>query len=214
VWTVAALAAGIVMIVATRIRSTDDSYPPTRFARGLSPSAITAQGPVWGATRGSPNNLAPAPRGVRLGALLTDLQVDIGRSELARAHARATSDLLDGVIGGGTLGAAIVAAVADSARSADDKMAALGEQALALVDLRSATVGAYLEAARLACAAGDTGFFDRHPSDPIADLARDQSVGASTIALLAAYDTLTKKMPRSAPTLLARTTDLLLTLTR
>lgn len=118
-------------------------------------------------TRGSADGVMDRARAVRVGALLTDIEVATLRGDTSRTAVLALASLVEGIPTG--------VAVATMLRmgGADDLAK---RQVMLLVDRSLANAGAYLEAARIATAAGDATFFDRAPADVLQGHDLDQLI--------------------------------------
>jgi hypothetical protein len=191
-----------------------DSYAPARFVAELSNTTRAAEGPVWSATRGTEDRHAENVIAVRAGALLTDLQLAATRHEPTAEKMRALLSLVANT----TAGRSIVAAygtLADSSVVSTAQLVPIGRDMMALFDERLCTVGAYLEAARIAAASGDTLFFDRIRAEPVLSvLRRDQSLDPAARGALQALDSLGRPGAHNAPAVLNATRELLRALTQ
>ena len=208
----AAAAAAAIAVFFLRPTSQSDAYPPSHFAAAIPSTATTAIGPVWGVTRGAADGVSDRARAVRVGALLTDIAFDAIRGDTSRAHILALATLLEGSLDKS-------AAAQYRALAAQTKMASrqrtdqLGRQALLAVDGPLARAGAYLEAARLATAAGDSSYFHRVSLDALTAIESDRRLDATTRTAIARVIKLLRDAPRNAATIGGAVSTLLLDLT-
>jgi hypothetical protein len=132
-------------------------YAPSDFAASVPAGATASLGPAWGELRGSGERVSDAVRAVRIGALLTDLEVDRRAGARVIEPAMAIASLLDQANGGSVVAASFRSVAADSVQTISPARAKeLGSRTLDLVDADRAAVGSYLEALRLATASGDS----------------------------------------------------------
>lgn len=139
---------------------------PPSYVALLAPEARGAglppawDGTPWRTTRGAGDPLTPEARAVRVGARLTDLELAAAARDTAsvRAVAAEVAALLDEVPGGAgaaagyrALGTSAAADGAALARTRRDAALVAGEEFVAL--------GMWIEAARVAAARRDAGFF-------------------------------------------------------
>ena len=193
----AAAAAAIAAVIVWRPRPSNE-YPPSSYAEALPRGARAPDDPVWGRTRGAGDGLQDRARAARIGALLTDLDVDAVRGDSTQQHAEALVRLIQGMLAGGTVAAQLPA---DSlAHLSRQTIASVGRQATMLAtDSAFVTAGAYLEAARIATTAGDVTFFDQRPPTALSALRRDQaSLDPPTKDALVAFDNVVQARPRDA----------------
>ncbi|MEP6622040.1 MAG: hypothetical protein ABJE47_22145 [bacterium] len=188
-----AAAIAAVTVISLSRASRSDGYPPGALATAVPSSAALPESPLWNITRGAAEQLSPRVQAVRIGVLLTDLELrTLRRDTVAREYA-SLSALLDGVRGADS----IASAMRHAPSAATDRQA-LGQKALEAVDLSLARAGAYLEAARLATGVGDTSFVDRFVVTGLAVAQRSPLLDdASRSALRQAAQALGKR-PRSA----------------
>lgn len=190
----AALAAGIAVMVAApalwwRARSAGETGEVTSYAALLAPEARAAglpagwDGTPWRVTRGAGDPLTPEARAVRIGARLTDLELEAAARDSAgvRVIAAEVAALLDEVAGAGAaastyraLGTSGVAGVAELARARRDATLVAGEEGVAL--------GMWLEAARVAAARRDAEFFQAEESRAVLGRVRGSGGAPAEIA--------------------------------
>lgn len=213
----AAAAAAAVAILVFRTGRTPEAYSPREFASAVSVGARAMDGPVWSATRGGTDGLSDQARAARVGALLTDLELDGIRGDTARirADASALATLLANAASGGFVATpfrelASAPAIVYSAQ----RVREIGRQAISVVDGPFADAGAYLEAARVAAAAHDISFFDRVPDSALSKLDGDQRLDTSTKSALATIRALTGTRSRDATAIHLAVDTLLRALTR
>jgi hypothetical protein len=189
-----AIAAVLVVAVAVPVFWTSQSRAlPTSdtVVAWLGPASPSTT-PPWRTLRGGGEQLSRAHRAVRVGALLTDLELRVAQGDTAAGTAALQiAALLEGFPAGSTAGDAFRtlaqkpdASTLRGARSAAEEMA--GAQAL--------RVGAWLEAARIAAGREDSTFFRRSTTARMLDetdrLSGDVSASRKLRALLASknYD--------------------------
>jgi hypothetical protein len=126
------------------------------FVAVLSPAAAASAGlaPEWSVSRGVSDSLSERGRAVRIGALLVEFERAAARRDStaprwADAIAALLADQPDGIEV-----AAIFAGGGDDARAPDAR-----HKLAPLVRAAPMAVGGWLQAARVASAAGDAGFF-------------------------------------------------------
>ena len=164
----------------------------------------TAHAPLysaWAVVQLPSTGMSKEALGIRVGALVTDLDVDAAHKDTtAKMHANALATTLTGVSGAD-------AAIA-SLREKGAMTPELRSQILGLVDERYAAAGAYLEAARISGLANDEGFFDRTKPAPLVAILKDKQDHAvqTTVTNL---ETFLSSTPKD-PVLIAATVDQLL----
>lgn len=129
---------------------------PISFVAVLSPAAATSVGlaPEWSVTRGVSDSLSERGRAVRIGSLLVEFERAAARRDsTAQRWADAIAALLTDQPDGVDV-AAIFAVGGDAARTPDAR-----HKLAPLVRAAPMAVGGWLQAARVAAAAGDAGFF-------------------------------------------------------
>jgi hypothetical protein len=165
---VSAAVAAVLIAVLTRTywqrEAARGQFAASVYAAAVPSSAALPPAPVWGSSRGSAAAQTDVGRWVRLGALVTDLEVALARHDTTSQRiADAFAANIEDLPGVGSLPSDIrtfAGATADSSRleEAVARAAALGDSAFVIA-------GAWLEAARLASASSDSGFFSLHPAD-------------------------------------------------
>jgi hypothetical protein len=222
--TAAAAAAAIVFLV-VRADRMGESYAPAVYARAIPAGASVSETNLWNVMRGgggaASDGIADAARAVRVGSLLTDLQIGALRGSSIRTPATDLATLIEGVPGGGAVAVTLrdltstsdsVVGMAAAPNPSRARVAEAGRFALALVDRRLANAGAYLEAARIALDGGDPGFFDRAPPTPLAELDSDPLLEASRRDAVRNLIALSHARPADPHALRAAVTGLLRTL--
>jgi hypothetical protein len=175
-----AAAAGLAAIILWKPR-----YAPADFAASISATAPATLGSAWGELRGSGERVSDAARAARVGALLTDLEVERRASRRVTEPALAIATLLDQAIGGSTVSASFRSLVSDSAPDVSpSRTVDLGKQTIDLVGRDRAIAGAYLEAMRLAAASGDSAFLS---AEVPSSLERVREMSASDAAISEAF---------------------------
>jgi hypothetical protein len=159
----AVIAAILAPAVLFRSRATSDR--PERFAALLaSQSQLAADwnGAPWTTTRGAAEPLTDSARGVRLGARLTDLALEVrGQDARGPRTARDIAALLDAVPGSAPV-ARVFRQIANpvSGAAERDSLLDLGEPLVATIAGRDLVdLGAWMEAARIAASRRDSAFF-------------------------------------------------------
>ncbi len=184
---VAAVLVGLALLPVLWSRSGGpDAEDPARFAAQLSPagSGLPAgwNPSPWGTTRGPGDPLTPEARAVRLGALLTDLEVVVKAQDTAAARVAARiGGLLEGVRGG-ALAAAPYRELSGRAGEPPERLAPLLEEgregvAAAVADVEYLELGAWAEAGRIAARRRDAEFFRSRVSRDALDGAAELTVG-------------------------------------
>ena len=167
---VAAIAAVLLAVVVLRVPRgggvTAVDGDLTEYGTKLPPGVALPATAIWGATRGSSEVVTESGRAVRLGALMTDLEVALQNHDSASAViAESMSTTLRDVPGLGV----IANGLRDSARvrgnARDAFLRRVAREGAGAVDQSLARAGAWLEAARLASGATDAAFFERYPAD-------------------------------------------------
>ena len=210
----AAAAAAIAAIIVWRPARPSNEYPPSSFAEAVPTGARAPDDPVWGRTRGAGDGIQDRARAARIGALLTDLDVDALRGDSTQQHAEALVRLIQGTLGGASVAAQLSPdSLAHLSRQTIERVRG---QATALIgDSAAVAAGAYLEAARIATGAGDVTFFDKRPPTPVSALMRDQtSLDPSAKDALVVFDSLAQTRPRDAARLSEAVQRLLRALTQ
>jgi hypothetical protein len=212
--TVVLAAATLMAVVLVRPGRLTGSYLPAELVAAV-PVAGSAPAAVWGATRGASPTMSPRARAVRVGARLADFEVEVRRGDTTKAAAREILELLDQVSGASSALAGLrsYTMVSGAALSASQRTA-LGRQAMELGGPTFAKVGTYLEAARLATAVGDVGFFDRFATETLSPVERDSRLDSSIRSSLQQLEVLVNARPRDAVAIHQAVTQLLLVLTR
>lgn len=147
----------------------------------------------WRALRGNGEQLSRDHRAVRIGALLTDLELRIARGDTsAGTSALQIAALLDGFPAGSTAGDAFRALAQTPNAAALHRARAAAEE---MAGARALRVGAWLEAARIAAGREDSRFFQRPSTARVIDesgkLSGERSISRNLRALLessAAHD--------------------------
>jgi len=178
--TTALLAAAAAAVVMIRTHLSDVEYAPAAYVAAISTSTIRPAASLIGANRGVENNPAGRTRAVRLGMLLTAVEVGVRTGNDVRRELAAISALLGTVAGANALAQTYESFEADSHSLADvDKRQLSGRSAMTLVGLLFARTGAYLESARVASEAGDESFFDHVSTDDLRAAATSNTIDAS-----------------------------------
>lgn len=212
-----AAAAAVIVAIALRTDAppTADAYAPWMYAASLPASAVLPASPAWGTSRGSGDAVALDKRAVRVGVLLTDLELEtrMGRSSATTALALAT--LLDGIPGTTASVTALreLAATKGSPLPAKERQA-VGRDILGAFDAKLTSAGAYLEAAGIAARSGDDAFFDRIPPVPLAGLAADPRLDPTSRAAARRAMTALSAHPRNHAEARAAVEELLRLLAR
>lgn len=164
-WVIPAAAAAAAAIVAVMAWGpTRRAYPPAAYAEVLPTTVKQSDGPVWGRTRGTGDGLTVRARAARIGAVLVDLEVDVARGDSTSTNALALVNLLNETTGGSLVSSRLTSLPTDSlAHLSRGLLAEIGRMAMDITDRDFADAGAYLEAARLATAVGNTTFFTSRP---------------------------------------------------
>jgi len=157
-YVVLAIACAIAVFMWQRVLHRPPPVPsdPVELVAVLSPAAAAtpALAPEWSATRGVSDSLTERGRAMRIGALLVELERSFVRGDSsAPALGDAIAALLADQPDGAEVGAQFAGGTADARRPS-------ARHALApLVRAAPMGVGGWLQAARVAAAAGDAGFF-------------------------------------------------------
>ena len=161
----AALAAAAVLVVLVLRRGpATEQYSPSMYAMAMPSTAHAADSPVWSVTRGGSADVSDRARAVRIGVLLTDLQLDALRGDSAKRHAATLASLIEARMGNGVHAAAAREFVDGSTMQlSSEQSKRIGAEALRAADSGLVSAGAWLEAARIASVIGDSDFFDRAP---------------------------------------------------
>jgi hypothetical protein len=168
-WSIAvvgALAAAVLLAVVLVPRKDDSAssseYAIAGFVSALPSNVALGDAPPWSVTRGG-SVVSPRARAARLGVLLVHLGIAQSKGTPDTAAAGRIAQL----VGELPTGAPVMLELQDyangSAMLTGDRLGQLGLEVLSMVDVTIADAGAYLEAARIASAAGDVGFFSKHP---------------------------------------------------
>lgn len=156
------------------------------------PSTIAAPTtPVWGNTRGGASVVSEAGRSVRMGALLTDLAIALSRGDpVSGSIAESMASYLGDVATAGSIANDLRDAARGASATRNQELHRLALQSVQFVDEPLARAGAWIEAARLASAAGDMEFFSQFPAEialkPL-DRPDIQAVQAEALKLLVAH---------------------------
>lgn len=165
---IAAVLAGIALApwLWTRLRpsAADD---PGRFVALLAarPAGLPAglEDSPWGSVRGADEPLTADARAVRLGALLVDLELAVQRGDTVAARVAAdVGVLLEAIPAAGPVSAMyrdIGQRAGGAPRDLEPLLTEAGSAAAKLADPDLVRLGAWVEAARVAAAAHDAGFF-------------------------------------------------------
>ncbi|MHB1313695.1 MAG: hypothetical protein ACYC3L_16875, partial [Gemmatimonadaceae bacterium] len=155
---VLAVACAIAVVAWQRVLHRPPPVPsdPVELVAVLSPvaAAMPALAPEWSATRGVSDSLTERGRAVRIGALLVELERSFVRGDSsAPVPGDAIAALLADQSDGAEVGALFAGGTADARRPE-------ARHALApLVRIAPMGIGGWLQAGRVAAAAGDAGFF-------------------------------------------------------
>jgi hypothetical protein len=182
-------------------------YPPAQYASAISSSANLRE-PVWSVTRGATGGTVEPARSVRVGALLTDLELDAKRGDTSKVHARELAALL-GNEGSGPVRLSLQGMAEQKSAITAQQVHLIGRQVLNLVDRPRANAGAYLEAARIAALSEDNKFFDQVLPGPLFALKSDSTLDASTKDALRTLEAELSKRPRDTRALGSQLTALL-----
>ncbi len=184
---IAAVLVGLALLPALWSRSRDPGTDdPARFAAQLSPEDTGLPAgwnpSPWGTTRGPGDPLTPEARAVRLGALLTELEVVVRARDTAAARVAARIvGLLEGVRGG-ALATAPYRELGGRAGEPPERLAPLLEEgregvAAAVADVEHLELGAWAEAGRIAARRRDAEFFRSRVSRDALDGAAELTAG-------------------------------------
>ncbi len=165
---IAAVLAGVALApwLWMRARSADRD-DPGRFVALLAPRGGTLpagwDANPWGSVRGSDQPLTAGGRAARLGGRLVDLELAVQRRDSAAAVVAADiGALLEGVPAAGPVGAMyreIGVRAAAAPEELEPLLAQAGSAAARLAGPHLVQLGAWVEAARIAAASQDAGFF-------------------------------------------------------
>jgi hypothetical protein len=163
---VSALAAAALLAVVLVPRKNDSAssseYAIAGFVSALPSNVAPGDASPWSVTRGG-NVVSPRARAARLGVLLLHL----GIAQSKGTSDTATAGRIAQLVGELPTGAPVMLELQDytkgSATLSAERVEQLGQEVLSMVDSTIADASAYLEAARIASAAGDVGFFSKHP---------------------------------------------------
>jgi hypothetical protein len=200
-WSLSALAAAAaITVVVFSLRSglAADDYSPQSLSRALG-AGVGIRPSAWSVMRGDAQDLPPLARAVRLGALLTDLEVEAQTDQAVRSVAKDIVTLLEGA-NGGSLATPPYAGLANgrTATLGESQRAEAGRQAMRFVDHSFVRGGAYLEALRLAMLADDRAFFERTKSDALDAMAADARISANDRVRLTQLTTVLRTRPINA----------------
>jgi hypothetical protein len=157
-------AAAVALIVLNSRLGSGGSYQPAQLALALSASSSVNAEPAWSATRGAGDQVATGAQAVRLGALLTDLELASARSDTAavRAQTAAVARLLQSLPGGAPIASSYEAVGTGSAQIPTPRERRdLGKAALGLVSSSDASMGSVAEAIRVAALARDAAALEK-----------------------------------------------------
>lgn len=159
-WLALALAAGIVAVAATAVLTREDGA--RTFAQLLArPAAYPAgmDASPWSDARSSGAVLSERSRSIRLGALATELELRVAAADASAGQpADAIVEHLAGVPGSGPV-AELFRQLRAPAGAADATVTQAVDQLRAIVDTDWFTIGAWLQAARVAASRSDAAFF-------------------------------------------------------
>ena len=202
-WFIPAMAAAAAAAAIAGVALRPSAYEPAMYASAVPLLSHSSAEPMWSVTRGGVDGVSDRARSIRIGALLTDLQVDAIHGDPAKTHASALATLIEGRLGNGARAAALREFVNSSSTTLTaDQAKSLGQQAVGATDRSLMRVGAYLEAARIASASGDVGFFDRSSMTVLSSLGADaqrvssliEATPRDAIAIHAAVETLLRQL--------------------
>ena len=209
-----AIAAAVATFAVLRSGSSTPDYPPARFANAIPREAIALTAPAWSAARGA-DQLTGVAVATRVGSLLASLEVSAVRGTTTPANLEDLAGAIEHVPGGAVPAAQLRGLVSGSGASiARARVSEIGQECLALVDRQVAIAGAYLEAARMATAVGDTAFFDRVPASVVFDLRSRPNIDPAIGSLIDTFGARLKAKPRDASAISAAAGDLLRALAR
>lgn len=166
-WILPAFAAVAAVLLAVVFLRQSPSKPPrfADYAASVPATAVLPQTPVWGSTRGSGPVTTDNGRAVRVGALLTDLEVALNRRDtVAAVIAESMATYLGDVGGAASTAAALRAAARSDAADRDSDMRRIALEVTRFVDADLAHAGGWLEGARLAGAVGYATYAQRLPA--------------------------------------------------
>ena len=170
---IAAVLAGIALApwLWTRLRPSAPDEPGRFVALLAARSAGLPAGledSPWGSVRGADEPLTADARAVRLGARLVDLELAVQRGDTVAARVAAdVSALLEGIPAAGPVSAMyrdIGQRAGAAPRDLEPLLAEAGSAAAKLAGPDLVRLGAWVEAARIAAAAHDAGFFGARQS--------------------------------------------------
>ncbi len=153
-----AIAIGVAIWVGLRLVHRTPPVPsdPVELVAALSPRTVATPGlaPDWDAVRGASESLGERARAVRIGALLVEFErASVRDDSTAQPAAEGIAALLVNEVDGAEV-AGIFAGGGREARSPEAR-----HKLAPLVRAAPMGVGAWLQASRVAAAAGDIGFF-------------------------------------------------------
>jgi hypothetical protein len=207
------LASAAVLVVAVAFawnRARGDGYLPTTYVATISGGAAPDGGVAWSAFRGGTTALSDRAAGVRVGALLVDLEWRARHRDSTNVALLELAHVLAGVSGGRELSDSVGALPVSSIASVPSARAqAFGHRAIGLVDRDAAGAGAYLEAARIATAGGDVEFFTMQSSSVVANAMKSAPNDSAATQAFGRFNARLGDQPRDAATLHRATTELL-----
>jgi hypothetical protein len=211
-WAIAtvAAAAAVITIFLYGPAQRAPGYQPAAYALALSDSAKLPDEQAWSATRGANGGVLDPARSIRIGALLTDLELGAKRGDTSKVYAMRLAELLGGA-GEGPARASLQNIAGEKGAPNQQKVHEVGRQVLALAQVHQsrANLGAYLEAARIAALSEDNKFLDKVLPPPLFRLESDTTLDASTKDALRTLETELSKRPRDTRALEGQLTALL-----
>jgi len=200
---VAAAAIVLVAISPTVFRQfVSPNVPDTHDAiasLAISDSAATSvlNQPVWGVTRGDGEGaLAPDARGIRVGAAIAsyELRQSIGDS-LSAAAALEVAALLESTPGG-AIAANAWRAIGDASAGTASSMSVARHLAEQVAGAARVRLGAWLQGARFAAAASDSGFFSARAARSVSKSAISMDERAETEFAARQFEQIVSARPR------------------
>ncbi|CAN5213193.1 hypothetical protein BH09GEM1_BH09GEM1_14280 [soil metagenome] len=204
-WITPSLAAAAVLVVAVLLARRPPSsgshdvegYRPSALAAALAPSAVAPDDPGWSATRGGGQGVSERGRSVRIGALLTDLEIAAARGTPTKSQSAAIAALLEDLTGGSFVASSLRQLdSAGSTESSATRRHEAGRQAIGMIDARYADIGAWIEASRVAAGLKDSTFAVQWPAEAtFGALLRDNTLEQGTRFAVDRFLVLYKQVP-------------------
>lgn len=143
---------------------------PFQYAAALPATIVAPTAPAWSVTRGAEQAVSENGRSVRLGALVTDMDLALAHDDTAVISiAEVMASYLTDIPGAGGVAVALREAARGTTSTRNQDLHRLAQQGIQFTDPALARAGAWIEALRLASPSNAADFVRRFPAGNVLD---------------------------------------------